>query len=149
MCETVQEINTGKLKNVLFTSQNDDKNIKPSTIICTYDDVGLLDKLGGSLMGLEGKNGEKFYFNTSIKIINKMDSIRIVVEDRHLYKSKGRSISKMNSGRKADGFSDSKMIFSGKITSEYLYLICDGIGCGRQLFSFKKVYESEIKNSKK
>ena len=139
---------SGKLKTVLFTSQNDDKNIKPSTIICTYDDKGLLDQLGGGLMGVEKKEGDNFYFNTQIKIDSKNDSIRVFLANRHLYKSKSRSISNMNTGIKADNFSDSQMIFLGKITSDYIYLNCEGVGCERQLFLFKKVYESKMKSKK-
>ena len=139
---------SGRLKAVLFTSQNDDKNVKPSTIICTYDDMGLLDQLGGGLMGVERKEGDNFYFNTQIKIDNKNDSVRIFLANRHLYKSKNRSISKMNTGIKADNFSDSQMIFLGKITSDYIYLNCEGVGCERQLFLFKKVHETEMKSKK-
>jgi len=55
----------------------------------------------------------------------------------------------MNTGKNADGFSNSKMIFSGKITSEYLYLTCEGEGCVRKLFIFKKTYESEMKSTRR
>jgi hypothetical protein len=138
----------GKQKYVLFKSQNDD-DIKASTIICFYDDIGILDKLGGSLMGVEKNKGGYFYFSSPIKISNKQDSLYFSVNERYLNKSLRKAIARMNTGKNADGFSDSEMIFSGKITPEYLYLTCEGEGCVRKLFIFKKSYESEIKSTRR
>ena len=139
----------GKQKYVQFKSQNDNNDIKASTIICFYDDIGILDKLGGYLMGVEKNKGDYFYFDSPMKISNKQDSLYFSVNERHLYKSQRKAIAKMLMGKNADGFSDSEMIFSGKITPEYLYLTCEGEGCVRKLFIFKKSYESEFKSTKR
>lgn len=138
----------GKEKSVQFKSQNDDKGIKASMFIYFHDNIGILDKLGGSLIGVEKSNGNYFYFSTSIKISNKQDSLYFSLNERYLNKSQRRAVAGMNMGKNADGFSNSKMIFSGKITSECLYLNCEGEGCVRKLFIFKKSYESEMKNSR-
>ena len=138
----------GKEKSVQFKSQNDDKGIKASMISYFHDDIGILDKIGGSLIGVEKNNGGCFYFSTSIKISNKQDSLYFSVNERYLYKSQRRAVANMNMGKKAKGFSKTEMIFSGKITPEYLYLTCEGKGCVRKLFIFKKTYESEMKNSR-
>ncbi len=138
----------GKEKSVQFKSQNDDKGIKASMISYFHDNIGILDKLGGSLMGIEKNKEDYFYFSTSIKISNKQDSLYFSVNERYLNKSQKKAVAGMNMGKNADGFSNSKMIFSGKITSEYLYLNCEGEGCVRKLFIFKKMYESEMKNSR-
>ena len=138
----------GKEKYVQFKSQNDDKGIKASMISYFHDDIGILDKIGGSLIGVEKNNGDYFHFSTSIKISNKQDSLYFSVDERYLNKSRRKAIANMNIGKNADGFSNTEMIFSGKITPEYLYLTCEGEGCERKLFIFKKSYESEMKNSR-
>lgn len=139
----------GKEKIVQFKSQNDDKGIKASMISYIHDDIGILDKLGGSLIGVEKNNGDYFHFSTSIKISNKQDSLYFSVNERYLNKSQRKAIARMNTGKNADGFSNSEMNFSGKITPEYLYLTCEGEGCERKLFTFKKSYESEIRSTKR
>ena len=139
----------GKQKYVQFKSQNDDKGIKASMICYFHDDIGILDKLGGSLMGIEKNKEGYFYFSTSIKISNKQDSLYFSVNERYLNKSRRKAIAGMNMGKNSDGFSNSKMIFSGKITSEYLYLTCEGEGCERKLFTFKKSYEGEMRSTKR
>ena len=136
----------GKQKYVEFKSQNDDNDVKASTIICFFDNIGILDKLGGSLIGVEKSNGNYFYFSTSMKISNRQDSLYFLVSERYLYKSQRKAVANMNIGRKADGFSKTEMIFSGKITPKYLYLICEGERCVRKLFVFKKSYESEMRS---
>ena len=138
----------GKQKYVQFKSQNDDKGIKASMICYFHDDIGILDKHGGSLIGVEKNNGDYFHFSTSIKISNKQDSLYFSVNERYLNKSQRKAIARMNTGKNADGFSNSEMNFSGKITPEYLYLTCEGEGCKRKLFIFKKSYESEMKNTR-
>ena len=139
----------GKQKYVIFKSQNDDNGIKASNIICFYDDIGILDKLGGSLMGVEKSKGEYFYFSSPIVIYNKQDSIYFLVKERYLYKSQRKAISRMNTGKKADTYSNDEMVYSGRITSKYMYLTCEGKGCERKLFVFEKSYESEIKSDKR
>ena len=139
----------GKQKNVEFKSQNDGNGIKASTISYIHDDIGILDKLGGSLMGIEKNKEGYIYFSTSIKISNKQDSLYFSVNERYLNKSRRKAIAGMNMGKNSDGFSNSKMIFSGKITSEYLYLTCEGEGCERKLFTFKKSYEGEMRSTKR